>query len=62
MVLILSSTAKKKKSGGGASLEALRHRIRLQCRRRGFHPWARKIPWRREWQHNPAFLSGKSHG
>ena len=21
-----------------------------QCRRRGFHPWSGKIPWRREWQ------------
>ena len=23
-------------------------RIRLQCRRPGFNPWVRKIPWRRE--------------
>ena len=21
-----------------------------QCRRRGFNPWVRKIPWRRKWQ------------
>ena len=36
-----------------------------QCRRRKrcrFHPWVRKIPWRRKWQPTPAFLPGKSHG
>ena len=30
-----------------------------QCRRQkrhGFHPWVRKIPWRREWQPTPVFL------
>ena len=27
-----------------------------------FDPWVRKIPWRREWQHTPVFLSGKFHG
>ena len=34
-----------------------------QCRshrRRGFHPWVRKIPWRRKWQPTPVFLPGKS--
>ena len=36
--------------------------ICLQCRRPGFDPWLRKIPWRREWQPIPVFLSGKSHG
>ena len=33
----------------------------LQCRRPGFHPWVRKIPWRRKWQPTPVFLPGKSH-
>ena len=36
-----------------------------QCRRhkrRGFHPWIRKIPWRRAWQPTPVFLLGESHG
>ena len=32
------------------------------CRRRGFDPWVRKIPWRRKWQPTPAFLPGKFHG
>ena len=29
------------------------------CRRCGFDPWVRKIPWRRKWQLSPVFLSGK---
>ena len=33
----------------------------VKCRRLGFNPWVRKIPWRREWQKHPAFLPGKSH-
>ena len=33
------------------------------CNRRpGFHPWVRKIPWRREWQPTSVFLPGKLHG
>ena len=36
--------------------------ICLQCRRRRFSPWGRKIPWRRKWQPTPVFLPGKSHG
>ena len=31
-------------------------------RRRGFNPWVRKIPWRREWQPIPVFLPGESGG
>ena len=34
----------------------------LQYGRPGFHPWVRKIPWRREWQPTPLFLPGESHG
>jgi len=37
-------------------------RVCRQCRRPGFDPWIRKIPWRREWQPTPVFLPGKSHG
>ena len=29
---------------------------------RRFDPWLGKIPWRREWQPTPVFLSGESHG
>ena len=32
------------------------------CRRPGSNPWVRKIPWRREWQPTPGFLSGEFHG
>ena len=28
-----------------------------QCRRHGFDLWVGKIPWRREWQPTPVFLS-----
>ena len=27
-----------------------------------FSPWLEKMAWRREWQHIPLFLPGKSHG
>ena len=33
-----------------------------QCRRLGFNPRVRKIPWRRKWQLTLIFLPGKSHG
>ena len=33
-----------------------------QCRRHGFDPWSRKIPWRRKWQPTLVFLPGKSRG
>ena len=31
-------------------------------KRRGFHPWVRKIPWRRARQPTPVLLPGESHG
>ena len=31
----------------------------LQWGRLGFHPWVRKIHWRREWLSTPVFLPGK---
>ena len=37
-------------------------RICLQCRRPGFNPWVRKIPWRREQLPTPIFLAGEFHG
>ena len=33
-----------------------------QCRRLGFDPWVRKIPWRRKWLTAPVLLPEKSHG
>ena len=37
-------------------------RVHLQCRRPGFDPWVRKIPWRRERLLTPVFLPGEFHG
>ena len=33
-----------------------------QSRKREFHLWVGKIPWRREWLPTLVFLPGKSHG
>ena len=33
-----------------------------RCKRCWFHPWVRKIPWRRAWQPALVFLPGESHG
>ena len=30
--------------------------VKRQCRRPGFDPWVRKIPWNRKWQPIPVFL------
>ena len=32
-----------------------------QCRRCGFDPWDKKIPWCKKWQLTPVFLPGKFH-
>jgi len=46
---------------GGASGEESACQCR-KCRRQGFDPWVRKIPWSRKWQPTPVFLPGKFHG
>ena len=46
---------------GGASGKELTCQCR-RCKRRGFDPWVRKIPWRRAWQPTPILLPGESHG
>ena len=33
-----------------------------RCRRHGFNPWIKKMPWSRKWQPTPVFLPGKFHG
>ena len=43
--------------GGSDSKESA-----CKCRRLGFNPWVRKIPWRRAWQPTPVFLPGEPHG
>ena len=36
--------------------------VQETCRRYGFHPWVRKIPWRRKQQSAPVILPGESNG
>ena len=45
-----------------ASLGAQMLMICLQCRKPGFDPWVRKIPWRREWLPTPICSPGEFHG
>ena len=37
-------------------------RIHLQCRRPGFNPWVRNIPWRRKWLPAQVVFPRESHG
>ena len=36
--------------------------VHRQCRRSDFHPWVRKIPWRRGWPPTPVSLVAEAHG
>ena len=42
---------------GGSAVKNL-----LQCKRHGFDPCVRKIPWRRAWQPAPVFFPEESRG
>ena len=33
-----------------------------RCKRNGFNPWVKKIPWKRAWQPTLVFLLGESSG
>ena len=48
---------------GAALVNQWRRRLRicLQWEKHGFDPWARKIPWRREWPPTPVFFPGELH-
>ena len=46
--------------GGASGTEATCEGRRRK--RRSFHPWVGKTPWRRAWQPTPVFLLGDSHG
>ena len=48
-------------SQGGASSKEYACQCR-RCKRCGFNPWVRKIPWSRKQQLTPVLLPGKSHG
>ena len=45
----------------GSSDGKEKKKVHLQCRRPGFNPWVRKIPWRKEWQPTPVILPGEFH-
>ena len=59
--LRISLLRKTEDSPGGASGKELTCQYR-RCKRCGFNPWVRKIPWRRAWEPTPIFLPGESHG
>ena len=46
----------------GAAVKNLPAYLCRRRKRRRFHPWVGKTPWRREWQLTPVFLPGESHG
>ena len=46
----------------GVSLLAQHQRICLQGRRRCFHPWVGKMPWRKKWLPTLVFFPKPSHG
>ena len=53
------------RSIGGFPGSASSKESACKCRRHkrcGFHPWVRKIPWRKKWQPTPVFLLEKVHG
>ena len=59
----LSSSSSSSLMVYGASLVSQWWKICLQCRRcrkLGFDPWVRKIPWRWKWQPTSVFLPGES--
>ena len=66
MVHIKKIFKKKEGKGETTSLQRLPRwcsgkESTCQCRKLGFDPWVRNIPWRRKWQPTPVFLPGKSH-
>ena len=56
------TACRKKKERRKKKEKKKKERNCLQCRRPGFNPWVRKIPWRKEWQTAPVFLPGEFHG
>ena len=45
----------------GAPMVAQMIKNLLQCRRPGFNPWVREVPWRREWLPTLVFMPGEFH-
>ena len=51
-----------KRRASQAALEAKNLLAMRETQETQFHPWVRKIPWRRKWQPSPVFLPGESKG
>ena len=51
---------KKRLPGGARGKESVCQCRR--CKRCGFDPWVKKIPWSKKWHPTPVFLPGKFHG
>ena len=64
LIIIPVNTYIKLEILGGSSVKNLPiwQENTYQCRRPGFAPWVRKIPWIWKWQPTPVFLPEKSHG
>ena len=60
-VLSMKMTKKYLGCPGGSRDKESACRCR-RCKRLGFSPWTRKIPWSRKWQTTPVFLPGKFYG
>ena len=60
VVYIPCSVVRKGFPGGASGKEPAC--LCRRCKRHGFNPWVRKIPWRRAWQPTLVFLPGESHG
>ena len=60
-ILIFSHFYYSWKGFPGGSVSKKKKKSACQCRRLGFDPWVRKIPWTRKWQSTPVFLPGKFH-
>ena len=47
--------------GVGTVCDLIGKESACKCKRHGFNPWIRKIPWSRKWQPAPAFWPGEFH-
>ena len=47
--------------GVGTVCDLIGKESACKCKRHGFDPWIRKIPWSRKWQPAPAFWPGEFH-
>ena len=61
MVMFHSSPNRLRQNFGGLPWWLSGKESACQCRRLGFEPWVREMPWGRKWQSTPVFVPGKYH-